>query len=294
MVKGSHERRSSTSDYDLTIDASARDVATGPFPDLRVSVEVPAEIEVPLDEVEEQVAKLMRSGYRELKEAGVSEGERRFESVVPYLRHHDEANRIEVTLQGSSLPFDRSTQDFFDSVSKEVAAYFSSAGFPAIAPSGVVCICGVAGGLPGTTFDLSSVATLVTSGTPTIDPNFFVISLLFPEDTVIMRVPVAVTLATQERTEVVLRVGTGWGKGLAGFHFCKGMTVSIRHPGNDLSIEATMVLNRGRCWLGEAHTLVFQKPKFLGYWHDMYHWLPTGAFWAVHGGRRVIYDWIID
>jgi len=252
-------------------------------------------MEVRLDEIEEKIAKVARSNYRELKEAGVPDGEHRFESFVPYLRHYDEANRIEVTLQGSSLPLERSTQDFLESLSRSVAEFFSSAGFPTSALSGIVCICGVLGGLPGAMFDLSSVAALVTSGSPpSTDPNFFVISVLFPEDVVIMRVPVAVTLATRERTEVVLRVGTGWGKGLAAFHFCKGMTVSIRHPGNDLSLEATMVLNRARCWMGEADTLVLQKPKFLGIWTDMYHWLPTGAFWAVHGGRRVIYDWIID
>ncbi len=96
---------------------------------------------------------------------------------------------------------------------------------------------------------------------------------------------------------VALENATGWPKEVVGWSDQTAHPVGQEGTGQVApGATAEVTLAQPHLWglgLATADTVVFRKPKFLGTWHDMYHW-DLDAFWKVFGGRWVQFRWQED
>jgi len=281
-------------DYDLILDVDPSEPGlTNRFPDLHVSVVVPSEVQEHSADITARIAELVRDYLRDAIAARVGAAAYEAEPAMSHLSYHDEATNLQFTFQGLSLLSRSSVQtgQFLGNLPEQVHKIFGAYGINLRVLTGVTCICMVGGGLPGKSYDLEPVAALFANP-PRSNRNAYTIAVYFSEDVLRMEIPSNITLPGN-LTEIVLKSEVGWAKEISGFTWCKLSTVSIKHPGSNRWLEARMALRQARCYAGEADTIIFRKPKFFGFWHDMYHWAPK-FFWRVHGGRQVIYTWLVD
>jgi hypothetical protein len=94
---------------------------------------------------------------------------------------------------------------------------------------------------------------------------------------------------------VGLANATDWAKEIWAGNLCSGRIGSVFQSGRN-STPRRMLLTRSFCAEG-TDTIVFRKPGFFGFWHEVGHFPPgsgPGAFWRAFGGTWGDYTWTVD
>jgi hypothetical protein len=89
---------------------------------------------------------------------------------------------------------------------------------------------------------------------------------------------------------VRLVIETKWAKEITAWNTCSnagvGKLTATQTNGAPVSLRVFK-------FLGGTSTLVFRKPKFAGWWTDLFHFDPQ-QFWTVLGGKVVTFTWKKD
>jgi hypothetical protein len=287
-------------DVDITFDRPVRRRLPMRFPAVEVSATAGAD-DLPR-EVCEEVAAYVEQALRERADGALRTLARRLALSLAPRSTRRPRRRVELPNPDSEATFQLTTPVLVSRggggivLSPAFLAWINSKTKPVLTaagtPSTPVCVCAAHGGPGGAVYRGKTIEDL---GPP--DPAraywYFAIRVktIFGgvSDTIRMQIPHATTLPA-DRTEIVLRVDDTWAKEVYAWSVCRNRTLSVTHPG-DYSPEVVLPLTRAQCEAGDADTIAFAKPGFLGLWTDVFHW-QIGTFWPMHAGRRVMYTWL--
>src|SRR6266487_3875861 len=146
-----------------------------------------------------------------------------------------------------------------------------------------------ASGIPGTQVDLSQILNTVTSVPP--KNGKWVMAWFASGDA--FRIDISSTRLSRTDQAVVGLANicsSCWAKEIEIFSICQGNMGTIHLDScNAVPNFGLLSLDGGR----GASTIIFRKPKILGWWTDMYYPDPS-TFWEIFGGRTITFTWVDD